>query len=95
MICTGCCATLDHIVTYLFKQLHKTGKNKNEQFPKIMDIPREILQQVNLLVKSEICYSSVKPYMYLLTEIIVEKIVTLCVGKTHSKVIIHAIDQLM
>ncbi|KAJ8026013.1 Exportin-7 [Holothuria leucospilota] len=45
MVCTGCCATLDHIVTYLFKQLHKTGKNK-EQFPKIMDIPREILQQM-------------------------------------------------
>ncbi|PIK61768.1 putative exportin-7-like [Apostichopus japonicus] len=46
MVCTGCCATLDHIVTYLFKQLHKTGKNKNDQFPKIMDIPREILQQM-------------------------------------------------
>lgn len=27
MVCTGCCATLDHIVTYLFKQLTQKGKN--------------------------------------------------------------------
>lgn len=26
MVCTGCCATLDHIVTYLFKQLYQKGK---------------------------------------------------------------------
>ncbi|XP_071447745.1 exportin-7 isoform X2 [Hetaerina americana] len=26
MVCTGCCATLDHIVTYLFKQLTQKGK---------------------------------------------------------------------
>lgn len=25
MVCTGCCATLDHIVTYLFKQLYQKG----------------------------------------------------------------------
>lgn len=27
MVCTGCCATLDHIVTYLFKQLTQKGKS--------------------------------------------------------------------
>jgi len=27
MVCTGCCATLDHIVTYLFKKVtNKVGK---------------------------------------------------------------------
>lgn len=26
MICNGCCVTLDHIVTYLFKQLSQKGK---------------------------------------------------------------------
>ena len=26
MVCTGCCATLDHIVTYLFKQVMMKGK---------------------------------------------------------------------
>ena len=26
MVCTGCCATLDHIVTYLFKQVTYKGK---------------------------------------------------------------------
>jgi len=25
-ICTGCCTTLDHIVTYVFKQLLLKGK---------------------------------------------------------------------
>ena len=26
MVCTGCCATLDHIVTYLFKWISKSNK---------------------------------------------------------------------
>ena len=26
MVCTGCCATLDHIVTYLFKKVTNKGK---------------------------------------------------------------------
>ncbi|XP_026679355.1 exportin-7-B [Diaphorina citri] len=29
MVCTGCCATLDHIVTYLFKQITNKGKKKS------------------------------------------------------------------
>ena len=28
MVCTGCCATLDHIVTYLFKKVTNKGKMK-------------------------------------------------------------------
>ena len=31
MVCTGCCATLDHIVTYLFKKV----TNKGDQFSTI------------------------------------------------------------
>ena len=27
MVCTGCCATLDHIVTYLFKQVMMKGNS--------------------------------------------------------------------
>ena len=30
MICTGCCTTLDHITTYLFKQMQFKGE-KNEE----------------------------------------------------------------
>ena len=26
MVCTGCCATLDHIVTYLFKKVTNKGE---------------------------------------------------------------------
>ena len=26
MVCTGCCATLDYIVTYLFKQVTMKGE---------------------------------------------------------------------
>lgn len=29
-ICTGCCTTLDHIVTYVFKQLLLKGKYSNK-----------------------------------------------------------------
>ena len=28
MVCTGCCATLDHIVTYLFKKVTNKGESK-------------------------------------------------------------------
>ena len=28
MVCTGCCATLDHIVTYLFKKVTNKGELK-------------------------------------------------------------------
>ena len=31
MVCTGCCATLDHIVTYLFKKVTNKG-SQNENF---------------------------------------------------------------
>merc|ERR1711892_367978 len=35
MVCTGCCATLDHIVTYLFKKVTNWGKVKSlEEIPK-------------------------------------------------------------
>jgi len=30
MVCTGCCSTLDHIVTYLFKQVTMKGKKLNK-----------------------------------------------------------------
>ena len=29
MVCTGCCATLDHIVTYLFKQVMMKGNSSS------------------------------------------------------------------
>ncbi|XP_044593824.1 exportin-7 isoform X3 [Cotesia glomerata] len=57
MVCTGCCATLDHIVTYLFKQLsQKAGvypgkKNAavtagSELFLQVLKQHPEILQQI-------------------------------------------------
>uniref|UniRef100_T1JH36 Gamma-tubulin complex component 2 n=1 Tax=Strigamia maritima TaxID=126957 RepID=T1JH36_STRMM len=53
MVCTGCCATLDHIVTYLFKRLSIKGKKirqnqtqDNETFLQILELHPEILQQV-------------------------------------------------
>ena len=38
MVCTGCCATLDHIVTYLFKQVMMKGK-QNVFFVRYRDHP--------------------------------------------------------
>lgn len=53
MVCTGCCATLDNIVTYLFKRLtnknkkpHPTQQGDSEAFLRILELHPEILQQV-------------------------------------------------
>ncbi|CAG9836006.1 unnamed protein product [Diabrotica balteata] len=56
MVCTGCCATLDHIVTYLFKQLtqkvypgkeQRVGMTTNsDMFLKVLEMHPEILQQI-------------------------------------------------
>ena len=53
MVCTGCCATLDNIVTYLFKRLtnkskktHPTHQGDSEAFLRILELHPEILQQV-------------------------------------------------
>lgn len=54
MVCTGCCATLDHIVTYLFKWLSKTTKKptssgivrESETCLKVLEMQPEILQQM-------------------------------------------------
>lgn len=57
MVCTGCCATLDHIVTYLFKWISKnnkksilnsqvSGNREGEACLKVLEIHPEILQQM-------------------------------------------------
>jgi len=55
MICSGCCVTLDHIVTYLFKQLYQPGiypgKKKvvqtgSDLFLQVLKQHPEILQQI-------------------------------------------------
>ncbi|XP_012940207.1 exportin-7 isoform X2 [Aplysia californica] len=52
MVCTGCCATLDNIITYLFRRLvNKKKKNPNqvpdsEAFLCILELHPEILQQM-------------------------------------------------
>ena len=54
MICTGCCATLDNIITYLFKKLtrkqkkpHPTQRPDSEAFLRILELHPEVLQQVS------------------------------------------------
>merc|ERR1712038_956111 len=53
MVCTGCCATLDHIVTYLFKQVMMKGKVRrgqlvpdNDPLVQVIKMRPEILQQM-------------------------------------------------
>lgn len=58
MVCTGCCSTLDFIVSYIFKQLSlkvSTFPNKkfrraippeNDMFLKVMELHPEILQGI-------------------------------------------------
>jgi len=53
MVCTGCCSCLDHIVTYLFKQLSRSTKKRttpltqeSDRFLHIMQQHPEMIQQV-------------------------------------------------
>merc|ERR1719419_2051242 len=57
MVSTGCCATLDHIITFFFKKLTKKSKknsssggsmdsSESEAFLKILEVHPEILQQM-------------------------------------------------
>ncbi|CAB3366026.1 Hypothetical predicted protein [Cloeon dipterum] len=55
MVCTGCCTTLDHIVSFLFKQLTHKGKKsrrasvnhrEGEVFLQVLEQHPEILQQI-------------------------------------------------
>lgn len=51
MVCTGCCATLDHIVTYLFKCLHQKSKKgtvdlESDALVRVMKHQPSILQQM-------------------------------------------------
>ncbi|TRY65445.1 hypothetical protein DNTS_008775 [Danionella cerebrum] len=52
MVCTGCCSSLDHIVTYLFKQLSRSTKKRvapmaqeSDRFLHIMQQHPEMIQQ--------------------------------------------------
>ncbi|XP_062503145.1 exportin-7-like [Corticium candelabrum] len=50
-ICTGCCATLDYVVTYIFKSLmkHKVTSGRNEESSpilRILDLHPEVLHQM-------------------------------------------------
>lgn len=53
MVCTGCCSSLDHIVTYLFKQLSRSTKKRpapmatDDRFLHIMQQHPEMIQQVS------------------------------------------------
>nr|XP_053642683.1 exportin-7-like [Cherax quadricarinatus] len=51
MVCSGCCATLDHIVTYLYKLLHQKSKKgtvdlETDALVKVMKHQPSILQQM-------------------------------------------------
>lgn len=68
MVCTGCCATLDNIITYLFKKLTKKCKKPippqdSEAFLRILEINPEILQQVSSVYLSR---ESLKGYKEIL-----------------------------
>ncbi|KAJ2939897.1 hypothetical protein O0L34_g6601 [Tuta absoluta] len=66
-VCTGCCATLDHIVTYLFKQLLQKSSNKvtnprapppetSSMFVEVLQRRPEIMQQLLVTVLNVIMF---------------------------------------
>ncbi|KAE8744901.1 hypothetical protein FOCC_FOCC008466 [Frankliniella occidentalis] len=63
MVCTGCCATLDNIVTHLFKQLIQKGKKprrgvqpSSDMFLQVLELHPEILQQILSTVLNTIMF---------------------------------------
>ncbi|XP_037791667.1 exportin-7-like isoform X1 [Penaeus monodon] len=51
MVCSGCCATLDHVVTYLYKLLHQKSKKgtvdlESDALVRVMKHQPSILQQM-------------------------------------------------
>ncbi|XP_046385116.1 exportin-7 isoform X2 [Ischnura elegans] len=68
MVCTGCCATLDHIVTYLFRQLTQKGKKNRrggrgvaggaggDMFLHTLELNPDILRQILSTVLNVIMY---------------------------------------
>ncbi|EEC05625.1 Exportin-7-A, putative, partial [Ixodes scapularis] len=47
MVCTGCCATLDHMVSFLFRRLSKgSSKGPPEPCLRVLELHPEILQQM-------------------------------------------------
>ena len=62
LVCTGCCSTLNHILTYLFKRLSKSkgplSPSRQTSFLKILEIHPEILQQMLSSVMNVIMFES-------------------------------------
>jgi len=66
-VSTGCCATLDHIVTYLFQQLQKASKSSDaqkevEKHPalKIIELQPNMLQQMLSTILNTVMFEDCK-----------------------------------
>ena len=65
MVCTGCCATLDNIITFLFKKLtrkqSKPASVESDTFLRMLELHPDILQQVRFGWLRGIVVSGVRP----------------------------------
>lgn len=61
-ICTACCSILDHIVTYIFKEISKQNKKKDfnevQTCIKLAELKPEILQQMLSTILNIIMFES-------------------------------------
>ncbi|KAG1667827.1 Exportin-7 [Nymphon striatum] len=67
MVCTCCCATINHIVTYLFKRLSKnskkysgTSQQENDACLRILELHPQILQQMLSTVLNIVMFEDCK-----------------------------------
>ena len=62
MVCTGCCSTLDHILTYLFKKLSRQkspmSPGPTTPFLRILELNPGLLQQMLSAVMNTIMFEN-------------------------------------
>ena len=63
MVCTGCCSTLDHILSFLFKKLSKLNgapmsPSHSTPFLRILELHPEILQQMLSSIMNTIIFEN-------------------------------------
>ena len=69
VVCTACCSILDHIVSYIFKEISKQNKKKDynecQTCIKVVELKPEILQQMMSTILNIIMFEDCRNQYYM------------------------------